>query len=122
MNRGNFGGPTFNTQGEVIGVNTAIFSPSGGNVGIAFAIPANQVQEIVGDLREDGVVTRGWLGVQIQPVTEEIAESLGIDRTEGAIVADAQANGPAKESGIQAGDVITKINDQTWRTRRPCRR
>ncbi len=79
VNRGNSGGPTFNTKGEVIGVNTAIFSPSGGNVGIAFAIPAATVQEIVNDLKEDGEVTRGWLGVQIQPVTEDIAESLGVE-------------------------------------------
>jgi serine protease Do len=112
VNRGNSGGPTFNTKGEVIGVNTAIFSPSGGNVGIAFAIPANTVQEIIGDLREDGVVTRGWLGVRIQPVTEEIAQSLGIQGTEGAIVADAQADGPAAESGVLAGDVITKVNGE----------
>ena len=110
VNRGNSGGPTFNTEGKVIGVNTAIFSPSGGNVGIAFAIPANTVQEIVADLQEDGVVTRGWLGVQIQPVSKDIAESLGIDSTEGAIVADAQANGPAKGAGIQAGDIIVAVN------------
>jgi serine protease Do len=112
VNRGNSGGPTFNTKGEVIGVNTAIFSPSGGNVGIAFAIPANTVQEIIGDLREDGVVTRGWLGVRIQPVTEEIAQSLGIEGTQGAIVADAQADGPAADSGVLAGDVITKVNGE----------
>ena len=112
VNRGNSGGPTFNTKGEVIGVNTAIFSPSGGNVGIAFAIPASTVQEIISDLRDDGVVTRGWLGVRIQPVTEEIAESLGIASTEGAIVADAQADAPAAKSGIMAGDVITKVNGE----------
>src|SRR5678816_3295365 len=78
VNRGNSGGPTFNVHGEVVGVNTAIFSPSGGNVGIAFAIPAATVSDIVGDLRDSGHVTRGWLGVQIQPVTEDIAKSLGI--------------------------------------------
>jgi serine protease Do len=110
VNRGNSGGPTFNTKGEVIGVNTAIFSPSGGNVGIAFAIPAATVQEIVNDLKEDGEVTRGWLGVQIQPVTEDIAESLGVEQTEGAIVADAQAGSPAEKAGIEAGDIITKVN------------
>ena len=112
VNRGNSGGPTFNTRGEVIGVNTAIFSPSGGNVGIAFAIPANKVQEIVSDLRDDGEVTRGWLGVQIQPVTEDIAESLGVEGTEGAIVADAQANGPAAGAGIQSGDIILEVNGE----------
>ncbi|WP_146604778.1 S1C family serine protease, partial [Rhodoplanes roseus] len=76
VNRGNSGGPTFNMKGEVVGVNTAIFSPSGGNVGIAFAIPANVVTDVVSELRKDGSVTRGWLGVQIQPVTEDIAEGL----------------------------------------------
>ena len=110
VNRGNSGGPTFNVHGEVVGVNTAIFSPSGGNVGIAFAIPASIVAEVVGDLRDDGVVTRGWLGVQIQPVTEDIAESLGIESTKGAIVADATADGPAAGAGIKAGDIITKVN------------
>jgi serine protease Do len=111
VNRGNSGGPTVNTRGEVVGVNTAIFSPSGGNVGIAFAIPAKNVQEIVGDLREDGVVTRGWLGVQIQPVTEDIAASLGVQNTEGAIVSDAQPQSPAAKAGIQAGDIITRVNN-----------
>jgi serine protease Do len=111
VNRGNSGGPTVNTRGEVVGVNTAIFSPSGGNVGIAFAIPAKNVQEIVGDLREDGVVTRGWLGVQIQPVTEDIAASLGVQNTEGAIVSDAQPQSPAAKAGIQAGDIITKVDN-----------
>ncbi len=112
VNRGNSGGPAFNVEGEVVGVNTAIFSPSGGNVGIAFAIPAAMVQEVVEDLRNDGVVTRGWLGVQIQPVTEDIAESLGIESTEGAIVADAMADGPAAGAGIEAGDIITKVNGE----------
>jgi serine protease Do len=113
VNRGNSGGPAFNTRGEVIGVNTAIFSPSGGNVGIAFAIPAATVSEIVSDLKENGVVTRGWLGVQIQPVTSEIADSLGIDSTNGAIVADATETGPALKAGIEAGDIITAVNGQT---------
>ena len=110
VNRGNSGGPTFNTRGEVIGVNTAIFSPSGGNVGIAFAIPAAMVAEVIEDLRDDGTVTRGWLGVQIQPVTQDIADSLGIDSTDGAIVADAMANGPALDAGVEVGDIITKVN------------
>jgi serine protease Do len=112
VNRGNSGGPAFNTRGEVVGVNTAIFSPSGGNVGIAFAIPATMVEEVVSDLKDDGVVTRGWLGVQIQPVTEDIAESLGIESTEGAIVADVMEDAPATGAGIQAGDVITKVNGE----------
>ena len=110
VNRGNSGGPTFNVNGEVVGVNTAIFSPSGGNVGIAFAIPANIVSDVIGDLRDDGIVTRGWLGVQIQPVTEDIAGSLGIESTKGAIVADATAEGPAAGAGIKAGDIIIKVD------------
>jgi serine protease Do len=113
VNRGNSGGPAFNTQGEVVGVNTAIYSPSGGNVGIAFAIPADMVREVVSDLRKDGVVTRGWLGVQIQPVTEEIADSLGIEETDGAIVADAQPDGPAEQAGIRSGDIITMVDDDS---------
>ncbi len=110
VNRGNSGGPTFNIHGEVVGVNTAIFSPSGGNVGIAFAIPASTVSEIVGDLKDRGVVTRGWLGVQIQPVTDDIAKSLGIENTHGAIVADATSHGPAEGAGVKTGDIITKVN------------
>jgi serine protease Do len=113
VNRGNSGGPAFNARGEVVGVNTAIFSPSGGSVGIAFAIPANIVSDVVDDLRDDGIVTRGWLGVQIQPVTKDIAESLGIEGTEGAIVADALASSPARDAGVQTGDVITKVNGET---------
>jgi serine protease Do len=112
VNRGNSGGPAFNTHGEVVGMNTAIFSPSGGNVGIAFAIPAKEVSQIVGDLRDHGSVTRGWLGVQIQPVTDEIASSLGIKGTNGAIVADATENGPALHAGIHSGDIITAVNGQ----------
>jgi serine protease Do len=112
VNNGNSGGPTFNTQGEVVGVNTAIYSPSGGNVGIAFAIPASTVNEIVGDLRDDGIVTRGWLGVRIQPVTDDIAESLGVEGTAGAIVAEAQMNSPAYEAGIEAGDIILEVNGE----------
>jgi serine protease Do len=110
VNRGNSGGPTFNMHGQVVGVNTAIFSPSGGNVGIAFAIPAKIVQDVVSDLRDDGEVTRGWLGVQIQPVTKDIAESLGIEETKGALVADAMSDGPASGAGIKTGDIITAIN------------
>ncbi len=113
VNRGNSGGPIINTHGEVAGVATAIFSPSGGNVGIAFAIPASIVADVVGDLRDDGIVTRGWLGVQIQSVTDDIAESLGIDGTEGAIVSDALPDAPARAAGIEAGDVITRIDGET---------
>ncbi|TYR34275.1 Do family serine endopeptidase [Mesorhizobium microcysteis] len=112
VNRGNSGGPAFNLNGEVVGINTAIFSPSGGNVGIAFAIPASTAKEVVGTLVESGAVLRGWLGVQIQPVTAEIAESIGLEGTRGALVSDAQADGPARDAGIRAGDVITAVNDR----------
>jgi serine protease Do len=110
VNKGNSGGPTFDVDGNVIGVNTAIFSPSGGSVGIAFAIPAATVNSVVAQLKDKGAVTRGWIGVQIQPVTLEIAESIGLKTAEGALVAEPQANGPAAKAGVQAGDVITAVN------------
>src|ERR1051325_117090 len=93
VNKGTAGGPTFNTEGSVIGVNTAIFSPSGGSVGIAFAIPAETVKTVVAQLKDKGSVTRGWIGVQIQPVTPDIADSLGLKKPEGALVAEPQADG-----------------------------
>ena len=110
VNKGNSGGPTFDVDGNVIGVNTAIFSPSGGSVGIAFAIPAATVKSVVAQLKDSGKVTRGWLGVHIQPVTAELAENLGLRTPEGALVADPQANSPAAKAGILAGDVITAVN------------
>jgi serine protease Do len=110
VNRGNSGGPAFNLSGQVVGINTAIFSPSGGNVGIAFAIPASTAKVVVQDLMKNGSVQRGWLGVQIQPVSTEIAESLGLSGAKGALVSEAQEDGPAKKVGIVAGDVITQIN------------
>jgi serine protease Do len=112
VNKGNSGGPTFNTEGSVIGVNTAIFSPSGGSVGIAFAIPADTVKTVVAQLKEKGSVTRGWIGVQIQPVTPEIADSLGLKKAGGALVAEPQKDSPAVKAGIQAGDVITAVDDK----------
>jgi len=112
VNKGNSGGPTFDTDGNVIGVNTAIFSPSGGSVGIAFAIPADTVNSVVTQLREHGSVTRGWIGVQIQPVTQDIADSLGLKKAEGALVAEPQKDGPAVKAGIEAGDVITAVDDK----------
>ncbi|WP_462320249.1 Do family serine endopeptidase [Halochromatium sp.] len=106
INRGNSGGPLFDARGVVIGVNTAIFSPSGGNIGIGFAIPAETASEIVTELKTKGHVDRGWLGVQIQPVTEEIAASLGLPETRGVLVADVIAGTPAQAAGINSGDVI----------------
>jgi serine protease Do len=113
VNKGNSGGPAFNTNGEVIGVNTAIYSPSGGSVGIAFSIPAPTVQSVVAQLKDKGTVSRGWIGVQIQPVTADIADSLGLKKAEGALVAEPQANGPAAKAGIESGDVITAVNGES---------
>jgi len=110
VNHGNSGGPAFNLNGEVVGINTAIFSPSGGNVGIAFAIPASTAKDVVKDLMTSGTVDRGWIGVQIQPVDKDIADSLGMPDTKGALVAEAQDNGPGKAAGIKAGDVITAVD------------
>ena len=110
INRGNSGGPMFNLNGEVIGINTAIFSPSGGSVGIGFAIPSNLAKQVVAQLREYGKTRRGWLGVRIQGVTPEIAESLGLQGHKGALVASVTPNGPAAKAGIQAGDVVTKFD------------
>jgi len=112
VNRGNSGGPTFNASGQVVGVNTAIFSPSGGSVGIGFAIPAETVKTVIAQLKDKGTVARGWIGVQIQPVTAEIADSLGLKSTTGALVAEAQANSPAQDAGIRSGDVILGVDGQ----------
>src|SRR5262245_41080410 len=110
VNRGNSGGPTFNLKGEVIGVNTAIYSPSGGSVGIAFDIPASTVASVVPQLRKGGHVARGWLGVQVQPVTQEIADSLGLEAAAGALVAEPQPGSPAASAGLKAGDIIISVN------------
>ncbi|MBC8130562.1 MAG: Do family serine endopeptidase [Rhizobiaceae bacterium] len=112
VNRGNSGGPAFDLSGKVIGVNTAIFSPSGGNVGIAFAIPASTAKTVVASLREGVNVERGWLGVQIAPVTDDIAEAVGLSNEEGAIVTLPETNTPAAEAGIETGDVITAVNGE----------
>jgi serine protease Do len=106
INRGNSGGPLFNMAGEVVGVNTAIISPSGGSIGIGFAIPAATAVSVVEQLREFGETRRGWLGVRIQSVTEEIAEGLGMDEPKGALVAGVNPEGPAQDAGIEPGDVI----------------
>jgi len=110
VNRGNSGGPTFNMKGRVIGVNTAIYSPSGGSVGIAFDIPASTIKPVIEQLKERGYVERGWIGVQVQPVTKEIADSLGIKETEGALVSSTQPDSPAAKAGLKVGDVITSLN------------
>ena len=111
VNKGNSGGPTFDVDGNVIGVNTAIFSPSGGSVGIAFAIPADTVKSVIAQLRDKGAVTRGWIGVQIQTVTPDIADSLGLKQATGALVSEPQKDSPAAKAGIASGDVITALND-----------
>ncbi|HLK84454.1 MAG TPA: Do family serine endopeptidase [Xanthobacteraceae bacterium] len=113
VNKGNSGGPTFDLDGNVIGVNTAIFSPSGGSVGIAFDIPAETVKSVITQLKDHGAVTRGWIGVQIQPVTSEIADSLGLKNARGALVAEPQPGSPAQKAGIKAGDVIVSVNGET---------
>ena len=109
INRGNSGGPMFNTKGEVIGINTAIFSPSGGSVGIGFAIPSNLAKPVINQLIEYGHTRRGWMGVRIQSVTEEIAESLGMEKATGALIASVTEDGPAAKGGLQAGDIVLEF-------------
>jgi serine protease Do len=112
VNHGNSGGPTFNANGEVVGVNTAIFSPSGGSVGIGFAIASDVAKNVVHSLKEDGKVARGWLGVQIQPVSQDIADSLGLKETKGALVDKAEKDSPAAAAGLKEGDVIESVNGE----------
>jgi serine protease Do len=112
INRGNSGGPLFNLEGEVIGINTSIFSPTGGSVGIGFAVPSNTVAEVIADLRADGEVSRGWLGVSIQHVTPAIAEALGQPAATGALVAGVMPDGPSAGT-LRPGDVILSLNGQT---------
>ena len=110
INKGNSGGPAFDANGDVIGINTAIFSPSGGSVGIGFDIPASTAKMVIAQLKDQGHVTRGWLGVQIQSITPEIADGLGIKETRGALVDQPQDGSPAAKAGLQAGDIITQFN------------
>ena len=118
INRGNSGGPLFDTAGRVIGVNTAIYSPTGGNVGIGFAIPAETVRQVVGALRDNGRVERGWLGLHIQGVTPELASGLGLSSPEGVLVAEVIAGGPASQTDLRAGDVILSANGQRLESQR----
>ncbi|MCK6452901.1 MAG: DegQ family serine endoprotease [Alphaproteobacteria bacterium] len=110
INRGNSGGPMFNLQGEVIGINTAIFSPTGSSVGIGFAIPASLAKPVIDQLKEFGKTRRGWLGVRIQQVSDEIAESLGLDKARGAMIASVTAGGPAEKSKLEPGDVVLSFD------------
>ena len=106
INRGNSGGPLFNMYGDVIGINSAIYSPTGGSVGIGFAIPVNQAKNVLAQLRQAGIVRRGWLGVRIQEVTDELAETMGLEKARGALIAGMNDGGPAQKAGMQNGDVV----------------
>ena len=121
INRGNSGGPLFNLDGEVVGVNTLIISPTGGSIGIGFAVPSKTVVGVVDSLRQFGELRRGWLGVRIQQVTDEIAESLSIKPARGALIAGVEDKGPAKPAGIEPGDVVSNSTARTSRSRRTCR-
>src|SRR5665213_1564418 len=112
VNKGNSGGPTFNPQGQVVGVNTAIFSPSGGSVGIAFAIPASEAQKIITDIKDHGSVVRGWLGVGIQSIDRGLADSMKMQSVQGALVRDVQSGSPAEKAGFKSGDEIIAVDGQ----------
>jgi serine protease Do len=116
INKGDSGGPSFDLDGNVVGVNMMIFSPSGGSIGIAFAIPAQTVRTVVPQLKEKGAVTRGWLGVQVQTMTPEIANALGLEQAEGALVAEAPPDAPAAKAGITTGDVVVSVDAKPIKT------
>jgi serine protease Do len=118
INRGNSGGPLFNMQGEVVGVNTAIISPTGGSIGIGFSIPAKTALAVIGQLREFGETRRGWIGVRIQQIDDQIAETLGIGKARGALIAGVNDGGPAEKAGMKSGDVIVKFDGQEIREMR----
>ncbi|WP_027285073.1 DegQ family serine endoprotease [Rubritepida flocculans] len=118
INPGNSGGPLFNAAGEVVGVNTAIFSPSGGNIGIGFAVPSRMVQQVVAQLREHGAVRRGWLGVSLQPVDQDLAAALNLPEPKGALVSAVQPGSPAARAGLRAGDVVTAVEGRSVATPR----
>jgi serine protease Do len=113
INRGDSGGPSFDRNGNVIGVNTMIASPSGGSVGVAFAVPADTIKAVIPQLKAKGSVTRGWIGVQIQPITPDLANGLGLNSPRGAIIASVQKNSPGAKAGLARGDVITSIDGET---------
>ncbi|MDZ7851759.1 MAG: DegQ family serine endoprotease [Halomonas sp.] len=112
INPGNSGGPLFNLDGEVVGINSQILTRSGGYMGLSFAIPIDVALDVANQLREEGYVSRGWLGVSIQPVSKDLAESFGMEQAEGALIAELEPSGPAADSGLQAGDVILEVNGQ----------
>tara|TARA_Y100001970_G_scaffold294365_1_gene451658 strand:+ start:16498 stop:17649 length:1152 start_codon:yes stop_codon:yes gene_type:complete len=112
INRGNSGGPTFNVSGEVIGVNTAIISPTGVSAGIGFAVPSDMAKSVIAQLREKGAVSRGWLGVEIQQVTEDLAAGLRMKKPEGALISNVSKGSPAERAGLNVGDVIVAVNDE----------
>jgi len=112
VNQGSAGSPTFDVNGEVVGINTAIFSPSGGSVGIAFAVPADEAKKVIAQLQNKGRVTRGWIGLQVQVITPEIADGLGSGEPKGALATEPQAGGPADKAGIKPGDIITSVGDK----------
>src|ERR1700678_899439 len=112
INRGNSGGPLFNMDGDVIGINSQIYTPSGGSVGIGFSIPSNLARDVVAQLKQFGVARRGWIGVRIQQVTDEIAQGMGLPNTQGALVADVTAGGPAEKAGLKNGDVVVGFDNK----------
>jgi serine protease Do len=112
INSGDAGGPSFNTRGDVVGINGMIFSPSQGSVGVAFAVPADTVKAVIPQLKEKGAVTRGWIGAQVQSITPELADSLGVSNLRGAIATRVQDNGPAAKAGLRRGDVITSVGGE----------
>ena len=112
INKGNSGGPTFNTRGEVIGINTAIISPTGVSAGIGFAVPSDMAKSVIAQLKDQGAVTRGWLGVNIQRVTKDLAAGLGMKTPEGALVSNVTEDSPAAKAGLKAGDVIVAVEDE----------
>jgi serine protease Do len=112
VNRGNSGGPAFDARGNVIGVNTAIYSPSGGSIGIGFAIPSEVARDVVASLKDKGVVARGWIGVKIQNITPEIADSLGLKSTKGALISQPQHGAPAEQAGLKSGDIVLALNGE----------